>query len=77
MIQKRNVNYLRVEAFTAVYTFSALLTLVSLEAIPEIYFQANKRKISRDNLTFILQYVSHFLLAGIDSSKAGGAISPI
>lgn len=57
--------------------FSALLTLVSLEIIPEIYFQASKRKISRYNLTFLLQYEPHFLLAGIDSSKAGGAISPI
>ena len=58
--------------------FSALLTLVSLEIIPEIYFQASKRKISIDNMTFLLlQYEPHFLLAGIDSSNAGGAISPI
>ena len=58
--------------------FSALLTLVSLEIIPEIYFQISKRK-SADIawLFLLLPYVSHFLLAGIDSSKAGGAISPI
>jgi|GEM_PF-2592213 len=57
--------------------FSALLTLVSLEIISELNFQASKRKISRHNMTFLLQYGLHFLLAGIDSSKAGGAISPI
>jgi hypothetical protein len=57
--------------------FSGLLTLVSLEIIPEIYFQASKRKISRHNMTLLLQYEPHFLLAGIDSSNAGGAISPI
>jgi hypothetical protein len=57
--------------------FSVLLTLVSLETIPELNFQASERKISRHNMTFLLQYEPHFLLAGIDSSKAGGAISPI
>ncbi len=57
--------------------FSILLTLVSLETIPELNFQAGKRKISRHNMTFLLQYEPHFLLAGIDSSNAGGAISPI
>lgn len=57
--------------------FSVLLTLVSLETIRELNFQASKRIISRYNLTFLLKYELHFLLAGIDSSKAGGAISPI
>jgi hypothetical protein len=57
--------------------FSVLLTLVLLETIPEIYFQASEREISRHNMTLLLQYELHFLLAGIDSSNAGGAISPI
>ncbi len=57
--------------------FSVVLTLVSLETISELNFQACERKISRHNMPFLLQYEPHFLLAGIDSSKAGGAISPI
>jgi hypothetical protein len=57
--------------------FSVLLTLVSLETIPELNFQQAK-KISSHNMTFLLFFSEpHFLLAGIDSSKAGGAISPI